>query len=83
MAYFANGSKGAILDNQCDNCKFGQAIDNGGCPIRFVQEWFNYDAVNNETATQILDSLIDPEGNCIMLKRYKNSLEIENGWDCK
>lgn len=62
MAYFANGSEGACFDNECANCKYGQAQ----CPIAYVQIQYNYDAVNNKTATEILDHLVKPNGKCTM-----------------
>jgi len=81
MAYFSNGSEADILANQCCNCILGkQRIL---CPILKAQLDFNYDAVNNKVATEILNILVEKETGCQMFVKYKNSLEIENGWDCK
>lgn len=66
MAYFANGSEGDVFDNQCAICKFGDKP----CPIAYVQMTYNYDAVNNDTATKILGELVMDDGTCLMLKRF-------------
>ena len=67
MAYFSNSSEGAILDNQCGNCKYGQKK----CPIALVQMMYNYDAANNETATEILEELVSSETGCRMYDLIK------------
>ncbi|HKZ40646.1 MAG TPA: hypothetical protein VJ044_06765 [Candidatus Hodarchaeales archaeon] len=63
MAYFPNGCAGEVFDNQCGQCRYGEK-----CPIRFAQELHNYDAVNNETATSILNYLVKDDGICEMFK---------------
>ena len=64
MAYFSNGSEGECFDDQCLRCKYGDQP----CPIAWVQGWYNYDAVSNETATKILDALVKHDGTCEMFK---------------
>ena len=66
MAYFANGSEGMYLDEQCEHCIFG----NKACPIYEAQYMYNYDAVNNKVATDILNTIVDKDGNCRMLKAF-------------
>jgi hypothetical protein len=70
MAYFPNSSAGAVFDNQCAQCKYGQEP----CPIALAQITYNYDAVNNETATAILDLLVSDDGICQMLELAKRDL---------
>jgi hypothetical protein len=55
MAYFSNGSEGIVFDDECDECKLDY------CPIAFVQQMYNYDAVNNKVATEILNHLVKEE----------------------
>ena len=57
MAYFSNGSEGALLDAECADCALGQEP----CPIASVQVGYNYQACNNKVATKILDALIKQE----------------------
>jgi hypothetical protein len=73
MAYFSNSSEGFALDGQCEKCKYGK----GPCPIFAAQVMYNYDAVNNEVATKILDSLISDDGVCSMWKQYRHDFEID------
>lgn len=72
MAYFSNGSEGMVFDEECSTCKYAQKA----CPIAFVQVWYNYDAVNNETATKILDDLVSNDGTCAMKKEFKDDFEV-------
>ena len=69
MAYFANGTEGEVFDNQCGQCRFGMKP----CPIAWVQSEFNYDACNNEVATNILDALVKQDGTCMMFKMDEDS----------
>jgi hypothetical protein len=62
MAYFANGSEGAILDNQCDECIHG--ISEEMCPVAFVQ--MNYNYTQKGDLTKCLNYLIDEHGICQM-----------------
>ena len=66
MAYFANGSEGMAFDDECCLCKFGQRP----CPIQYVQMMYNYDAANNKVATDILNSLVRNNGECVMLHTF-------------
>ena len=81
MAYFSNGGEADILANQCCKCVLGKQMLL--CPILKAQLDYNYDAVNNKVATEILDLFVDKETGCQMFVKYKNELEIENGWDHK
>lgn len=74
MAYFPNGSAGECFDRQCFKC----ILDGEPCPISFVQVMFNYDACNNEVATDILNSLVDDDGTCRMFKQFNNIFKKEN-----
>jgi len=62
MAYFSNGSEGMVFDDQCAKCKYGMKP----CPIAWVQVNYNYDAVNNKVATDILNDLVKDDGSCQM-----------------
>jgi|SaaInlLV_10m_DNA_2_1039722.scaffolds.fasta_scaffold07608_7 hypothetical protein len=65
MAYFSNGTDGMVLDDECSTCLIGKDPEQL-CPILFVQIENNYNAVNNEVATNILNHLIDNNGKCAM-----------------
>ena len=67
MAYFSNSSEGEVFDEQCARCKYGTKP----CPIALVQMNFNYDAVNNEVATEILNTLVKSDGTCTMHEEFK------------
>lgn len=67
MAYFANGSDGMVFDNQCAKCKYGQ----DPCPIALVQTLYNYEAVNNIVASNILNDLVKADGTCTMRETFK------------
>ena len=54
-AYFSNSSEADDFDRDCEDCILGK----GACPIAFVQSFFNYDACNNPTATDILNHLVE------------------------
>lgn len=71
MAYFSNGSEGACFDNQCAKCIFGDK----SCPIAYVQIEYNYDAVNNKVATDILGHLVKNDGTCKMYAKFTDILE--------
>lgn len=73
MAYFSNGSEGACFDEQCAKCKYGQSP----CPIALVQFMYNYDAANNKTATEILDSLVKDDGTCTMWEMAKDDFAVD------
>lgn len=67
MAYFSNGSEGEVFDQQCAKCKYGQSP----CPIAFVQMEYNYSAVGNETAADILNELVRQDGTCTVFEMAK------------
>ncbi len=70
MAYFPNHSHAeSILLKQCDNCKLFDK-----CPIFDVQYAYNYDAVENELASDILNHLIDNKEGCQLFKAYEEIL---------
>ncbi len=73
MAYFSNGSEGMCFDDQCAKCKYGQAP----CPIALVQVAYNYEAVNNEVATKILDTLVKQDGTCTVYEMAKLEFAID------
>ena len=74
MAYFANGSEGECFDKQCSKCKYGDKA----CPIALVQSIFNYSAVNNSTALDILDCLVKNNGECEMYKQFESDFKKES-----
>ena len=73
MAYFANGSEGAVFDHQCSLCKYGDTF----CPIAWVQMEYNYEACNNEVAGKILDELVHSDGTCVMFETFKDDFMIK------
>ena len=73
MAYFSNGTEGAVFDYQCSICKYGEE----DCPIAFVQQEFNYSACNNATAQGILNMLVKNDGTCEMFKAFKKDFSNE------
>ena len=73
MAYFSNGSEGMVFDTQCGRCKFGLKP----CPIAWVQMNYNYDAVNNDVATAILNDLVKDDGTCQVFEMAKLDFEID------
>ena len=54
MAYFSNGTEGMAFDEECGEC----ILFNKACPIALVQSLYNYEAVNNKTASEILNCLV-------------------------
>ena len=75
MAYFANGSEGECFESQCELCRYGEKP----CPIALVQLNYNYDAVNNKTATEILDSLVKNDGTCLMYREFEKDFKFTEG----
>jgi hypothetical protein len=73
MAYFSNGSEGMVFDEQCQKCKYG----NKPCPIAFAQAEYNYSAVNNQVATDILNTLVTNNGTCQMWKEFEVDFAID------
>jgi hypothetical protein len=73
MAYFNNTTEGELFQEQCNKCKYGER----NCPIAYVQLEYHADAVNNETATEILDALVKDDGTCTMWKEFKQDFAID------
>ena len=71
MAYFSNSSEGDCFD--CSPCKYAEEP----CPIALVQIMYNYDAVNNEVATNILNELIKQDGTCTFFEMAKGDLFVD------
>lgn len=78
MACFSNGSEGMVLDDQCFKCVLGEK----SCPILFVQMSYNYDAVGNKIATEILNYLVNEDGECQMFNNFKEIFGVENELNC-
>ena len=79
MAYFSNGSEGTIFDAQCSMCKYGQEP----CPIALAQLTYNYDACNNEVATNILNTIVSEKGICQMRDTFKKDLVTDGSIQTK
>lgn len=79
MAYFANGTEGMVFEEQCTRCIFGQKP----CPIAWVQVNYNYDAVGNKVATNILGDLVKQDGTCTMFREFEDTLATEDWKDHK
>ncbi len=77
MAYFSNDSECEVFNSQCTNCIYGEVF----CPIAFVQIAYNYDAVNNEVATNILDTLVKNNGACSMFESFKHDFEKDKTFE--
>jgi len=65
MAYFANGTEGMTLHEQCDDCHLP---DDAPCPVLLVHLEYNYEQVGNELARKIMLDLVDKDGQCLMRK---------------
>ena len=74
MAYFSNGSEGMCFEDQCAKCKYGQEP----CPIALVQTLYNYEACNNEVASNILNALVKNDGTCTVFELMKSDLKISD-----
>lgn len=74
MAYFSNGSEGMCFEDQCAKCKYGQEP----CPIALVQMIYNYDACNNEVASNILNALVKNDGTCTVFELMKSDIKISD-----
>ncbi len=73
MAYFSNGSEGAVFERQCAKCKYGDLP----CPIAWVQFEHNYEAAGNETASAILNHLVRKDGTCAMWEMAKSDFAVD------
>jgi hypothetical protein len=71
MAYFANGSEGMYLEEQCADCPLGEK----GCPIYLNQVFYNYDQLKpgNEQLRESLNELINKDGICQMRQLLKEA----------
>ena len=74
MAYFPNGSAGAVLDNQCEECLYAFS-DDILCPVQSVQMLYNYEQNKNEKLEECLNHLVDENGICQM-KRVLDACKI-------
>ncbi len=78
MAYFANSTEGAVLDEQCGNCRIGAE---NYCPVAFVQGHYNYIQLKkgNETVSGLLSMLVDEKGNCAMKRAIDDFVPDRRG----
>ena len=74
MAYFANGTEGDALVEQCENCLHGMS-DEIMCPVAAVQMTYNYDQLNdgNQDLKDAMNMLIDEHGICRMRNAIKQA----------
>jgi len=65
MAYFANGTEGMVLDEQCEECHIPY---DAPCPLLAVQMMYNYDQnkEGNEDLEAAMDMLISNKKGCMM-----------------
>jgi len=72
MAYFANGSEGEVLENQCGHCLLFKHDDEHGtgCPIYQIQQIFNYDQLSVPKLEEAMSMLIDNDGACYYIHKY-------------
>lgn len=75
MAYFSNSSDGSCFAVQCEKCRYGEKP----CPIAMVQMLYNYDAVNNKVATDILNELVKDDGRCLMYETFEKDFKLSDG----
>ena len=73
MAYFSNDNDGYVFEKQCAKCKYGLEA----CPIFKVQTEYNYDACNNEVATNILNDLVKDDGTCTMFITFEKDFFVD------
>ena len=66
MAYFANGSEGALFEAECAGCVLGEEA----CPIAWVQTEYNYETVDYEVVSAILACLVKQDGRCSMKRLF-------------
>jgi len=71
MGYFANSTEGMYFDEQCSKYKYGDKA----CPIALVQISYNYETANNKVATNILNTLVKDNGDCMMFLEFKEDFE--------
>ena len=78
MAYFANGTEGMMLDEQCEGCLYGMN-DDVLCPVSAVQNIFNYEQCDNPKLAEAMNLLIGQDGYC---KMKKAMAEAGLSFDC-
>jgi hypothetical protein len=76
MAYFANGSEGAVLDDQCCECVLCDDDGEFCCPVMVVQNTFNYSQIGNDDLAAAMNVLVAEPGKC-QLKPYLDKLVKE------
>lgn len=66
MAYFSNSTEGMVLDEQCCSCVLFNAEypSDLWCPIAYVQMDYNYKQIGNDLAREIINQLVNEEGEC-------------------
>lgn len=62
MAYFSNNTDGTIMELQCEDCPLG--VEGVSCPIRMVQDLYNYDQIGNKKLKGAMNELINKKGIC-------------------
>lgn len=72
MAYFANGTEGGILDEQCHNCLHG-LNDDVLCPVALVQVTYNYAQLHQPDLQTALIMLVDEHGACQMRRALERA----------
>lgn len=82
MAYFANGTEGLYLEEQCDSCIHGadesQSIM---CPIYLVQQEYNYKQNDDGDLRDCLNHLINNQGVCQMKRTLdKMGVKFDTSW---
>lgn len=78
MGYFANGCEGDYLDSQCFECRINDAY----CPVRQVQDLYNYKQCKDgqQLLRDCLDKLITGRV-CNMKKEIDESKQYNKTMD--
>lgn len=77
MAYFANGTEGTYLDEQCDDCLHGIS-DDVCCPVYLCQIHFNYDQLKNAQLEECLHYLVGKQDHKCKIKIAIESCKLLN-----
>lgn len=72
MAYFANGSEGSILDEQCAKCRVNF---DAPCPVLLVQMTYNHGQIGNDGMQTVINNLVNEEGVCQMKPITDNQID--------
>jgi hypothetical protein len=77
MAYFSNGTEGAVLDEQCVVCPVGRH-PNLPCPVLLLQLAYNYRQVDEgqEPLREAMNCLVNERGTCLMKKAMEKALGL-------